>query len=222
MNGTFLAACFGVSLLLIFPFVFFLAVFNIPLIYATILCAAVFLFLTQIPLLQARQTARLIEAELPLAALSTHCDLLLGLNPYKCLDSVFLKKEFARAKLLASKGVPFALLPVFFYSPSKKFREYLNLLCGGSSIELKKFYHDLFEEQRNELKIFAAKTSVVSMFFLVVAAVVPALFSAIVLIGPGLGFGFSSLQIVLVYVAVFPLLNYAFLFYLELITPPQW
>ncbi len=213
--------CFLISIFAVFPLMLAFVVFNAPLIYAAFACGAIFLFLAQLPMLQAKRSARNIDSELPLAALSTHCDLSLGLNPEKCLESVFLKKEFSKAKSMLSRGVPFTLLPYLFRSPSEKFKRFLNILCKGSCAELKKFYQDLFEEQRNDLKIFAAKASIVSMFFLVVSAVIPALFSALVLIGPALGFNFSSLQIILVYIAVFPLANYFFLFYLELTTPPE-
>ncbi len=203
------------SLLVTFPTFFLLGASP----YFSIAFAAfIFLFLCHWPALESKRLEKKIESELPIAVYLTYCDLSMGLLPEKCFSSLKsgeLAKEFAIIQSLITRGLPLNLVPVFYTPPSKNLLRFVSLTLNSNLLELKKLYGDLLEIQRNKLKEYAAKSNLVSMCFISVAAIVPALFSAIVLLGPMLGFTFTSIQVFLFFVVVFPLVDYCLLYYLE-------
>ena len=87
---------------------------------------------------------------------------------------------------------------------------------------MKKFHSDLLQIQRNATKVYAAKSNLLGMAFIAVAAIVPALFAAIALLGQILGFTFTSLQVLFTFAVLFPVVDYAFLYYLEMTSPQIW
>ncbi len=170
--------------------------------------------------------AKKMDSFLPLAAFLCYCDASSGINAKTALLSLkhfqVFKKELCEIEKLLSLGLPFNLLLHFYKSPSKNFSKLITLLNNGNLLQLKKFYRDLLEEQRNELKKYAARANLTGMFFIVLAAIVPALFSAVVLLGNLLGFTFTPVQILLAFAIFFPLIDLLFLFYLDLTSPEVW
>ena len=216
--SSYVSTCVLLSLASLLATVPILSLLSAPPYASILLAAAMFLFLCHWPVLETKQIEKKIESELPMAVYLAYCDLSTGVFGEQSLSSLqigSLKKEFATIHSLLSRGLPANLVPVFYKPHSKNLSRFISLALNHNLQELKKLYGDLLENQRNKLKEYSAKSNLVSMCFISIAAVVPALFSAIVLLGPMLGFTFTSIQVFLSFALVFPLVDYCLLYYLE-------
>jgi pilus assembly protein TadC len=96
-----------------------------------------------------------------------------------------------------------------------------NLYLHGTNIfSLKKLNEDLLLKQRIESKEFSGKMVVYSLVFIVVSAIVPAMFSSFILIGSFfMQISFSAIQIFFILVFAFPLLDFLILTMINSKTP---
>ncbi|MFH0712977.1 MAG: hypothetical protein V1722_00650 [Candidatus Micrarchaeota archaeon] len=211
------------SLFIFLPFVFFLlAALLFSLSYVALLAPGCFLFFYFYPQLQIHLLKKQINSQLPLLVHAVYIELAAGVNREKALmvmnEFPLFLPFYQRCQRLLVSGIPFELLPNAFATtaPSVEFIKFLQKLATGKASELKKFHVDLLEEQRNSAKRGAAKANLTGMFFIAISAVVPAMFAAVVLLGNVLGFAFSSLQVIVVFVFIFPLFDLALLYYMQL------
>ncbi|MDP3742024.1 MAG: hypothetical protein Q8R15_01785 [Candidatus Micrarchaeota archaeon] len=221
-SSQYFSACFLTCVLSLFAFTVILAVIGVSLYLALPLCIAVFVFLYFLPVIEAKRAQNKIDSVLPTCVYLTYLEITHGISAEKAvsnLDSPALLIEREKIKTLTKRGLPFNLVPLFYTGPSKHFSHFISLLANGTPAELKKFYYDLLQKQGNDLKKYAAKANLASMFFISIAAIIPALFSAFILLGPMLGFAFTSLQILLIYAVVFPLTNAVFLYCIDAFLP---
>ncbi|MFH1247410.1 MAG: hypothetical protein V1644_03440 [Candidatus Micrarchaeota archaeon] len=218
----YITACFLISFFSLPLFAIISSLLEIPLLIAVVFSTCVFIFLNFLPLINRNMFQNKIESQLPTFVYLTYLETLHNPLREKALFTINfpeLATEVKKIETLLNRGLPLNLVPGFYKGPSKDFSTFVNLLASGTNVELKKFYCDLLEKQRNDLKKHAAKANLMSMFFISIAAIVPALFSAFVLLGPLLGFALTSLQILFIYVVLFPLLNLIFLYCIEAFLP---
>ncbi len=199
---------------------------DLPLFLLIPVAICVFIFSMHVPLLEAKKLENQIDGFLPLAASLCYSDLSSGKHREEALSSInafaLFKLEYEKIDALLVSGLPFHLLPNFYNSPSHSLHRFLELISSGSLAELKKFRDDLLAEHTNKVKAFTARANITGMFFISIAAIVPALFSAVVLFGNLLGFSFTGLQVLLVFCVLFPFLDFLFLYYLNLTSPTTW
>ena len=88
----------------------------------------------------------------------------------------------------------------------------------GQSV--KKIASEMLTRQRLESKLFSGKLVVLSLLFVAVSAIVPALFQSFSIIGSViLKMSFTSTQLFLIIVVVFPAIDLALLLYIKNQTP---
>ena len=87
---------------------------------------------------------------------------------------------------------------------------------GFASEGLRKLADELIQSQRIKSREFAAKQAFFGLLFITLSTIVPALFSAFVIIGSAfLALSFSPADVFIAFLFVFPLLDSAVLFYLN-------
>ena len=205
---------------LLFTFVF-LSFFDLSIYLSIPIAAGVFLFLLHLPLLEAKKTEAAIDSVLPLVVFLFYSDVKSGIAREKALKSINLPQlAFLSVQIhsLFKRGLPIELLHLFLSTPSKHCKEFIRLASKHSEVELKKMYKNLIEENANKLKTQSAKASLANMAFITIAAVIPSLFAGLTLLGKVLGFSFTPLQVFFSFTLLFPLLDFAVLYYLELTT----
>ena len=81
-------------------------------------------------------------------------------------------------------------------------------LHGGKTLGLKKLAQELLLKQKIESKEFGGKMVVYSLVFIAVSAIVPAMFASFVLIGSYfMKLSFSPIEVFLIIVLLFPMLD---------------
>jgi len=178
-----------------------------------------------------RKKAKLVEKELPFALLSLSSEL--SYNPSfenalqnTAVQSYGLFSEGLRKALNEVKNsgasVQEALLHFSESFESTQLKRAVNQLIiafeqgsGKSSAEnLKKLGQELLARQRIESKEFNSKLAVLSLMFISLSAVMPALFQAFIIVGSAfLDLNFTPLEVLLVGIVAFPLVNVGVLFF---------
>ena len=194
--------------------------------------ALTFVFLSFVePARTAKRRAQLVESQLPFALNDFAVELSLGLAFEKCVENVSARKygivstEFAR--LLSEtrhkgKGMRKALFDLGGRFASRSLKRACAQLAfaynSGSAAEsagaIRRVSSEILSRQRTQAKEFSAKLAMLSLVFVVVSAIVPAMFMVFVIVGSAfLKVSFSPMQVLLACVAGFPLLDMAvFLF----------
>jgi len=179
----------------------------------------VFFFTCNLPFLTRKKLEKEINESLPLTAFLCYLEIFTGARPQIAVkhlaNSDSTKKELYKIDKLISNSVPFNLFKIFYSPPTKELAKFIDVLSRENIAELKEFCHDLLETQRNLTKKHYAKANVMALFFIAIAATVPALFSAVVLVGSILGFTFTPIQVILIFTILFPALDAAFLYCLD-------
>ncbi len=217
--SAYLSLCFAVAVSSIIPLIFLTAALQLPVVFSLI-APVIFVFLLYFPIIEKDKLEKSMDVELPLLAYLARCDLLHS-TPEKVVRSMHVG-SFSRQRgdinQLLHNGLPLNLLDKAIRAPVK-FKHTLRLVTSGDESGLKKLCRDLLEEQRNDAKRYAAKANIAGMFFISIAAVLPAFFSAIVLLGNLMGFSFTSFQVAFAFIVLFPFLDFAFLYYLGVASP---
>ncbi len=202
--------------------ILFLSLLSFPLLFALPLAAISFIFSLLLPSFDAKLKLNKIDSSLPFSIYSLESELANGINPSIALKELrhfpALKSEYEQIVHLISKGAPADLLPKLVVTPSENFSKILQLTLNNDCEALKKFRADLAQENKNKSKQSAAKANLLGTFFIGVAAVLPALFSAIALLGQVVGFTLTIFQIIFAFIILFPLFDASILYYLELNT----
>lgn len=91
---------------------------------------------------------------------------------------------------------------------------------GSDGYTIKRIASEMLTRQRIESKLFSGKLVVLSLLFIAVSAIVPALFQSFSIVGSILlKMSFTPTQLFLIIVVVFPLLDLALLLYIKNKTP---
>ncbi|MFH1107247.1 MAG: hypothetical protein V1787_05105 [Candidatus Micrarchaeota archaeon] len=139
-----------------------------------------------------------------------------------------LALEFGRALAevrRGASGVPSALTRIRDRFNSPALERALSQLCviysdGAGAEGLRRQADELAALQRNRLRRFSSKLSLVGLVFIAVSCIVPALFAAYCIIGGQfLAFSMSSEQLLFAYAVVFPAADAALLLYVYEKTP---
>lgn len=190
--------------------------------------SVVLLVFLHYPKIAKRKRAESIERDLPLFLRSACVQLSFG----KPFESVIesgasgygeLSRELSRASAEIKRGYPVQKALAAFSGRVD------SLVCQRAALQLafvyergfgveglRKLADELIERQRFKSRVFAGKQAFFGLLFISASAIVPALFSAYVMIGSSfLSLTFSRADILLAFAVVFPLSDFLILLYLS-------
>ncbi len=198
--------------------------------------ATLFFFLGK-PEAELAARAKKVEKDLPFALMQASVDLNIG-APFDAALGKIAEGNYGelsrilRAALRAAErsggSVPSALMRAAEVSYSKEFRRsamqliavYENGAKGSAGEDVRRIAVELLSKQKSQAKEFSAKVVTISLMFVVVSAVVPALFQAFVTVGSSfMEVPFSPLEILVFCAFVFPIVDLAMLLYTRSLTP---
>ncbi len=192
---------------------------------AFVLCLS---FLLYLPWFLKKRRAAEIERDLPLFLRSAAVDLQLNAPFEKMLESAsegygVLSGEIRKivGEIRAGYPVQYALSNFASRVDSLSVKRSAMQLVfsyehGFDAHALRKLADELIQQQRIKSREFAAKQAFFGLLFIAASTIVPALFSAYVMIGSSfLSLTFSSQDIVVFFAFVFPLVDFTILFYLS-------
>ncbi|MFA5764026.1 MAG: type II secretion system F family protein [archaeon] len=192
--------------------------------------AIIFLLALQIPLIKKKKYAKKIENGMPNFLTNLITELKVGKNVFdaikKCATGE-VGSEYLQVLKNVEQGTSFsdALLEMNASCGSlivKRTNSNLNnlYLHGNDVYSLKKFNDELLMRQRIESKEFSGKMVVYALVFIAVSAIVPAMFISFILIGSYfMEIQFTALQIFIIIVFVFPLIDSSVLMMINSKTP---
>lgn len=190
----------------------------------------VFAFLLLAEKEKAKKKARQAEAELPLALISIAAELNMNISFEKCLANSSLSgsrlsQEFKRVlREHREKGASLKEALLGFSERSNSLNVKRCVLQLVSALELgrpkkrgqavKRIALEMLARQKAELKEYNGKLVVFSLVFVVVSAIVPAMFQSFVVVGSMvLSLSFSPEQVFYTIALVFPLVDLAVLLF---------
>ncbi len=197
----------------------------------------IFAFAAQRPKMELQRRARKIEKDLPFAMMQ----LSVGLNIGMPFDVVLLDiadgnygelstmlGRHLRAARSSGRSVPDALLQMASVVKSRQLSRTVSQLISlyeqgtkkspGESV--RRMALEQLARQKSEAKEFSGRLSVFSLAFIVVSAIVPALFQSFVIVGASfMEIPFSALQIIAIVAIGFPALDAILLLYMRSATP---
>ncbi|HLD62605.1 MAG TPA: type II secretion system F family protein [Candidatus Norongarragalinales archaeon] len=189
---------------------------------------AVFFCSLHYPALAKKRRAEEIERDLPLFLRNASVDLGLGMAFEKMLESACdgygeLSREMRKAVGEISSGRPVqqSLLGLASRVDGLSVKRSVMQLCfsyenGFDGEGLRKLADEFIQQQRIKSREFAAKQAFFGLLFIAASTIVPALFSAYVMVGSAfLSLTFSATDIVIFFAFVFPLADLAILLYLS-------
>ncbi len=185
-------------------------------------------FLQQI---KEQRKAREVEQVLPLAIFSAYADALTGAQPREIVQNLSsgfssLSAEMEKVYRAIERGFPFELAVKKVDSKSVYFKDFLSELSAlqeglshSNASGLKKLAAEILSHHRSELKRHASKSGLGGLLFVAFGAVMPALFASISLLGSVIGFSLTAVEVFIVFLLVFPLVNALVLVYLDYTAP---
>jgi pilus assembly protein TadC len=192
----------------------------------------IFLFFLQFPILKQKKLTRKIESELPFFLTSLITELRVGRNLFEAIkkcskESKFAGKEYEKLVEKVKRGQSFQeaiqkMNSEFSSLAIKRVNSNLNNIYqnGNDLFSLKKFADELLLRQRIESKEFGGKMVVFALVFVAVSAIVPAMFISFILIGSYfMELQFTAIQIFIIIVFVFPLIDLMVLMMINSKTP---
>jgi pilus assembly protein TadC len=199
---------------------------------SVIIMAIVFVLMMQMPMLRIRKRVRRAESDLAYFLLDLITELKVGkdfLSALKkvCGDKNFAAQEYAHVLRDIEKGSSLkeALERMNNELQSNIIRRVnsnlMNLyLHGNKTGGAKKFADELLLKQRIQSKEFSGKMVVFALVFIAVSAIVPAMFSSFILIGSYfMKIQFTAIQVFIIIVLVFPMMDASVLMLINSKTP---
>lgn len=193
------------------------------------------LLLLLLPKMKKRKHAAIVEAEMPFYLLNIAVELNLGVSFVKALEHAAKGRDECAKEIIAivreikeqGASVQDALRHFSERIESQQCKRAAMQLAasfeqhGKNAAEpIKKIALEMLTRQRLESKLFSGKLVVLSLLFIAVSAIVPALFQSFSIVGSVvLQMSFTAEQLFLIIVAGFPLLDLAVLFYIKAKTP---
>ena len=190
----------------------------------------IFVLLVRWPIEKKKRIVKRVEAELPFALSNIITDMKVGKDFLRALKNVKkgeVGKEIGFVVKDIENGFPvknaFELMNERMQSnvirrvTSNLYNIYLH---GNNFFGLKKLTDDLLLKQRIESKEFGGKMVVYSLVFIAVSAIIPAMFSCFILIGSYfMKIQFSALEIFVIIIIVFPIIDLMVLMMINSKTP---
>lgn len=219
-----------------FVFSLFFGEIIYSLIYAVIFSILAFFGKKVLKNYKKKNMAKLFEKDFAFALMSLSTQLSIGISFENALQNIALSdygivsKEFAIIlKDVGEKNASIhsALLSLSERIDSSIARRGLSQLVSAydkgrkeASSDIKTIALELLNEQKNEAKAFSSKIVVLSLMFIAVSAIIPAMFQAFVIVGSMfLELDITPIQLLLIITIGFPLIDLAMLSYIKLKTP---
>jgi len=204
--------------------------------YALAAFFAAFGLLLYYPTIKKKNYAKRVEAQLPFVLLNIAIELNLGIDFLRCLQHAAKQRgeaaaEFRKAVIAIERQgatVQDAMLQMAARVNSRMLnRSIVQLVAAfeqgakqAAGEPIKKIAAEILSRQKIESKLFAGKLVVLSLLFIAVSAIVPALFQSFTIVGSMvLKTQFTATQVFLIIVVLFPLLDLIVLFYIKSKTP---
>ncbi len=204
--------------------------------YALAAFFAAFGLLLYYPAIKKKNYAKRVEAQLPFVLLDIAIELNLGIDFLRCLQHAAKQRgeaanEFRKAVIAIERQgatVQDAMLQMAARVNSRMLnRSIVQLVAAfeqgakqAAGEPIKKIAAEILSRQKIESKLFAGKLVVLSLLFIAISAIVPALFQSFTIVGSMvLKTRFTAMQVFLIIVLLFPLLDLLVLFYIKSKTP---
>jgi Flp pilus assembly protein TadB len=204
--------------------------------YALAAFFAAFVLLLYYPTIKKKNYAKRVDAQLPFVLLNIAIELNLGIDFLRCLQHAAKQRGEAAAEFrkviiaIERQGatVQDAMLQMAARVNSRMLnRSIVQLVAAfeqgakqAAGEPIKKIAAEILSRQKIESKLFAGKLVVLSLLFIAVSAIVPALFQSFTIVGSMvLKTQFTAMQVFLIIVVLFPLLDLIVLFYIKSKTP---
>jgi flagellar protein FlaJ len=198
-----------------------------------LLTLLIFILILQIPYSKRKHHSKIIENQLPLFLAKLALEIRLKKSFNQAIvsaskDKTLIAEEFNLIIKDINKGASFqeALFEMNKRVDSKSLKRALSNLSnlhitGKKDAEgLTKLSSELLLKQRIESKEFSGKMTVYSLLFIAVSAIVPAMFLSFILIGSYfMKLSFTPIQITLISIVLFPLIDGGVLFLINSKTP---
>lgn len=224
------------SLFFLLAFIVFFQDIFIGIITGTLFFLGLFGFLLYLPRMKKKQRAQEIEKDLPFFLMSLSVQLNVGVPLKNALQNAaqkeknLLGKELETAlKKIDSGGLslPQALLSINSKNASPMLLRSLSQINGiyvqGKNAQtqaIRNLAKEQLSIQKSQSREFNGKIAFYSLLFIAASTVFPTLFQSFVLVGSGfMDISFTPLQVLLIVVIFFPLLDIAVLFYIRSKTP---
>ncbi|HZX34307.1 MAG TPA: type II secretion system F family protein [archaeon] len=196
-----------------------------------------FFFLLYRPKLLLRKKASQVEKHLPFALMQLSVELNIGVPFDRALERVAnsdygeLSKVLGKALKHCTKSglsIPEALREAGRESGSKQFRRsaaQITAIYSHGTVKnpgeiIRRIALEQLSRQKSEAKEFSGKIAVVSLAFIAVSAIMPALFQAFTIVGSSfIEMPLTGIEVLLVIAVLFPLADAAMLLYIKSITP---
>jgi len=196
-----------------------------------------FVFALQMPKNEMRARAKKIEKDLPFALMQLSVGLNIGM-PFDAALMEVARGEYGefshmlgksmRAAKKSGGSVPGALIEMASKARSRQLTrscaQLISVYEQGSSTNpgegVRRMALEQLSRQKSDAKEFSGKVAVFSLAFIVVSAIVPALFLAFVVVGGSfIEIPFTALEVLAIVALGFPLLDIAMLLYIRSLTP---
>jgi len=195
-----------------------------------------FFLLLALPKMKKGKHAALVEAEMPFCLLNIAVELNLGVSFVKALEHAGKERGKCATKEFAGIVNEIKVQGASVQDALRHFSERVgSQQCKRAAMQLaasfeqqgknaaepvKKIALEMLTRQRLESKLFSGKLVVLSLLFIAVSAIVPALFQSFSIVGSVvLHMSFTQEQLFLIIVVGFPLLDLAVLYYIRAKTP---
>lgn len=221
-----------VSALILFTTEVYITNLFFSLITGIITFITVFFILTIIPILENKRKVAKIESELPFFLIKLVTEINLGNSFFVAIEKIcekngYVENEFKKIISDMKKGKSFeeSVQEINHSLNSLEVKRALSSITniysrGGDSRSLKRLTEELFLKQRIASKEFSGKMVIYSLIFIVISAIVPAMFSSFILIGSYfMAIEFSAIQVFLIIIVIFPALNIMILMIINSKTP---
>jgi len=179
---------------------------------------------------------RQFEKDFGFALMSLSTQLSIGLSFEQAMKNIaetdygIVSKEFERALNDVEKNnssIGEALLAITERFPSAMAKRGISQIISvydkgrmQAAADVKSIALEILSEQKNEAKAFTSKIAMLSMLFIAVSAILPALFQGFVIVGSMfLEMDISPMQLLAIICIVFPLIDLAMLSYIKIKTP---
>ncbi|MDO8537655.1 MAG: type II secretion system F family protein [archaeon] len=180
--------------------------------------------------------AKLFEKDFAFALMSLHTQLIIGVSYENALKNIaqtdygIVSEEFAivlREISQKNSSMQSALFALSERIDSGMVKRGISQMISAydkgrkeASADIKAIALEFLSMQKNEAKAFSSKIAVLSLMFIVVSAIIPAMFQAFVTVGSMfLELEITPIQLLLIVTVGFPLIDLAMLSYIKLKTP---
>ncbi len=200
--------------------------------YGLLFGVAVFAFLLHLPKIRRKLFARQIEGEMPLALMSIAAELNMNISFEKSIENAGkgngkIAKEFRQ--ILREYREHGASLQQSLFNFAERtdslnvkrcVAQLVNVLEQGKrrrkGAPIKRIAREMLARQKAQIREYNGKIVFFSVIFIVVSAIVPAMFQSFIIVGSMvLKLEFTPMQVLLIVAAIFPVIDLLVLLYIK-------